>query len=39
MTRGPKRIQISRKILLLNADLQLSEFTPGLLSPRHIDGP
>lgn len=39
VTRGPKRIQISSKILLLNADLQLSEFTPGLLSPRHIDGP
>lgn len=39
VTRGPKRIQISRRILLLNADLQLSEISQGLLSPRCIDGP
>lgn len=39
MTRGPKHVQISRRILLLNADLQLSEITQGLLSPRRIDGP
>lgn len=36
---GPKRIQISRRILLLNVDLQLSEINQGLLSPRHTDGP
>lgn len=39
VTGGSKLIVSWRRFLLLNADLQLSEITQGLLSPRCIDRP